>query len=116
MCNIAEYGLDCGAFGVGVSSSAVLAAGHVGKTLELHEAANTAPRHRAIAPLDAGAGHVGTGAAGLGGSERGGYTGISRRSGIGSGDSTGWYSRGFGGTLNPGWGYGFSPSLGGSGR
>ena len=25
----------------------------------------------------------------------------------------GWYSRGFGGTLDPGWGYRFGPSLGG---
>jgi hypothetical protein len=46
----------------------------------------------------------------------GGYAGTSRRSGIGSQDGTGWYSRGFGGTLNPGWGYGFGPNLGGSGR
>ena len=30
---------------LGLSSSDVLAAGHVGKTLGLHEAANTAPRH-----------------------------------------------------------------------
>jgi hypothetical protein len=99
-------------------SSDVLAAGHVGKTLELHEAVMAAPRHRAVvaAPLGAGAGHVGSGAAGLGGSERGGYAGTSRRSGIGSADSTGWYSRGFDGTLNPGWSYGFSPNLGGLGR
>ena len=46
----------------------------------------------------------------------GGYAGTSRRSGIGSQAGTGWYSHGFGGTLNPGWGYGFSPNLGGSGR
>jgi hypothetical protein len=26
----------------------------------------------------------------------------------------GWYSRGFGGTLDPGWGYRFGPNLGGS--
>ena len=46
----------------------------------------------------------------------GGYAGTSRRSGIGSQVGTGWYSHGFGGTLNPGWGYGFGPNLGGSGR
>jgi hypothetical protein len=28
----------------------------------------------------------------------------------------GWYRRGFGGTLNPGWGYNFGPSPGGLGR
>jgi hypothetical protein len=28
----------------------------------------------------------------------------------------GWYQRGFGGTLNPGWGYNFGPNLGGLGR
>jgi hypothetical protein len=30
--------------------------------------------------------------------------------------SSGWYQRGFGGTLNPGWGYNFGPNLGGLGR
>ncbi len=30
--------------------------------------------------------------------------------------SSGWYQRGWGGTLNPGWGYNFGPNLGGSGR
>jgi hypothetical protein len=29
---------------------------------------------------------------------------------------SGWYQRGFGGTLNPGWGYNFGPNLGGLGR
>jgi hypothetical protein len=28
----------------------------------------------------------------------------------------GWYQRGFGGTLNPGWGYNFGPNPGGLGR
>jgi hypothetical protein len=28
-------------------------------------------------------------------------------------ERSGWYQRGFGGTLNPGWGYGFGPNLGG---
>jgi hypothetical protein len=46
----------------------------------------------------------------------GGYAGTSRRNAIGSQDGAGWYSRGFGRTLNPGWGYGFGPNLGGSGR
>jgi hypothetical protein len=50
------------------------------------------------------------------GTRLGGYAGTSRRNAIGSQDGTGWYSRGFGGTLNPGWGYGLGPNLGGSGR
>jgi hypothetical protein len=29
---------------------------------------------------------------------------------------SGWYQRGVGGTLNPGWGYNFGPNLGGLGR
>ena len=33
--------------------------------------------------------------------------------GYGSHLHEGWYSRGFGGTLDPGWGYRFGPSLGG---
>lgn len=28
--------------------------------------------------------------------------------------SNGWYQQGWGGTLNPGWGYNFGPNLGGS--
>jgi hypothetical protein len=31
-------------------------------------------------------------------------------------ESSGWYQSGFGGTLNPGWGYGFGPNLGGLGH
>jgi hypothetical protein len=31
-------------------------------------------------------------------------------------ENSGWYQRGFGGTLNPGWGYNFGPNLGGLGR
>jgi hypothetical protein len=58
----------------------------------------------------------GKGFAGAGARRGGGYAGTSRPSSIGSLDGTGWYSRGFGGTLNPGWGYGFSPKLGGLGH
>jgi hypothetical protein len=35
---------------------------------------------------------------------------------VGSPGPGGWYQRGFGGTLNPGWGYNFGPNLGGLGR
>jgi hypothetical protein len=35
---------------------------------------------------------------------------------LGSPGPSGWYQRGFGGTLNPGWGYNFGPNLGGLGR
>jgi hypothetical protein len=35
---------------------------------------------------------------------------------LGSPPSSGWYQRGWGGTLNPGWGYGFGPNMGGSGH
>jgi hypothetical protein len=35
---------------------------------------------------------------------------------LGRTGSSGWYQRGFGGTLNPGWGYNFGPNLGGLGR
>jgi hypothetical protein len=43
-----------------------------------------------------------------------GYT-MSRRvstTGSGAGHESGWYHRGFGGTLGPGWGYGFGAKLG----
>jgi hypothetical protein len=35
---------------------------------------------------------------------------------FGGHESGGWYQRGFGGTLNPGWGYRFGPNLGGLGH
>jgi hypothetical protein len=35
---------------------------------------------------------------------------------FGGHDGSGWYQRGFGGTLNPGWGYNFGPNLGGLGH
>jgi hypothetical protein len=35
---------------------------------------------------------------------------------FGGHESSGWYQRSFGGTLNPGWGYNFGPNLGGLGR
>jgi hypothetical protein len=45
-----------------------------------------------------------------------GYAGTSHRhDGLGH-ESSGWHQPGFGGTLNPGWGYGFGPQLGGSGH
>ncbi len=31
-------------------------------------------------------------------------------------EGSGWYHRGWGGTLDPGWGYGFGHNLGGSGH
>jgi len=46
----------------------------------------------------------------------GGYAGTNPRNGSGSHESGGWYQRGWGGTLNPGWGYGFGTNLGGVGR
>jgi hypothetical protein len=45
-----------------------------------------------------------------------GYAGTLRRFDAGGHESSGWYQRGWGGTLDPGWGYGFGPSLGGSSR
>jgi len=45
-----------------------------------------------------------------------GYAGTNPRVGSGSHDNGGWYQRGWGGTLSPGWGYGFGTNLGGVGR
>jgi len=45
-----------------------------------------------------------------------GYAGTLRRFDAGGHESGGWYQRGWGGTLDTGWGYGFGPSLGGSSR
>ena len=45
---------------------------------------------------------------------RAGYSGTLPRLGTDAHDGSGWYQSGFGGTLNPGWGYNFGPSLGGS--
>ena len=53
------------------------------------------------------ASHLWPGGARLGG-------GMSHRYGEVSPGGSGWYNRGFGGTTNPGWGYGFGPNLGGS--
>jgi len=41
--------------------------------------------------------------------------GASHRFNPGGHEGSGWYHRGWGGTLGPGWGYGFGPNLGGSG-
>jgi hypothetical protein len=43
-----------------------------------------------------------------------GYAGTLHRFDAGGLESGGWYQRGWGGTLDPGWGYRFGPSLGGS--
>ena len=43
-----------------------------------------------------------------------GYAGAGRRFNGHAG--SGWFNRGFGGTRNPGWDYGFGKDLGGSGR
>jgi hypothetical protein len=45
-----------------------------------------------------------------------GYSGTGHRFGLGGHQGSGWYQRGFGGNLNPGWGYGFGPQLGGPAR
>ncbi len=44
------------------------------------------------------------------------YRGASPAPRLGNRASSGWYQPGFGGTLNPGWGYNFGPNLGGIGR
>jgi hypothetical protein len=48
-----------------------------------------------------------------GGARLGGGYGTSHRYGDVSHEGSGWYSRGFGGTTNPGWDYRFGPNLGG---
>jgi hypothetical protein len=45
-----------------------------------------------------------------------GYPGTSHRYDFGGHQGSGWYQPGFGGNLNPGWGYGFGPQLGGPGH
>jgi hypothetical protein len=45
-----------------------------------------------------------------------GYPVTSHRYDLGGHQGSGWYQRGFGGNLNPGWGYGFGPQLGGPGH
>jgi hypothetical protein len=45
-----------------------------------------------------------------------GYSGTGHRFGLGGHQGSGWYQRGFGGNLNPGWGYNFGPQLGGPGH
>ena len=46
----------------------------------------------------------------------GGYSGLDRPSSAAAAPGSGWHQPGFGGTLNPGWGYSFGPQLGGVGR
>jgi len=41
--------------------------------------------------------------------------GTNHRFDAGGHEGSGWYHRGWGGTMAPGWGYGFGPNLGGSG-
>jgi hypothetical protein len=62
------------------------------------------------------AGHPGVASrfGGLGALPGAGYAGTLRRFNGGGHESSGWYQHGWGGTLNPGWGYNFEPSLGGS--
>jgi hypothetical protein len=45
-----------------------------------------------------------------------GYGGMSHRYDVRGHQGSGWYQRGFGGNLNPGWGYNFGPQLGGPGH
>jgi len=45
-----------------------------------------------------------------------GYAGTGHRYDLGGHQGSGWYQRGVGGNLNPGWGYNFGPQLGGPGR
>jgi len=45
-----------------------------------------------------------------------GYAGTGHRYDLGGHQGSGWHQRGFGGNLNPGWGYNFGPQLGGVGR
>jgi hypothetical protein len=44
------------------------------------------------------------------------YGGTGHRYDLRSHQGSGWHQRGFGGNLNPGWGYNFGPQLGGPGR
>jgi opacity protein-like surface antigen len=74
--------------------------------------------------LNAGLGHHGTrlrsgeanhsGGSGL--RPGSGYGHTNSTHDLGSHQSGGWYQRGWGGTLNPGWGYNFGPNLGGPGH
>jgi hypothetical protein len=101
------------AFAVVVATSAVDAAAKPRGTF--HSGSDFGARRVYAAPHGAAAGLAGMGAAKVGGLARGGDAGTLGIGGIGS-HGSGWHSGGFGGTLNPGWGYGFSPSLGGSGH
>jgi len=58
-----------------------------------------------------------TGRSGALGTRHGaGYAGTGHRYDLGGHQGSGWHQRGFGGNLNPGWGYNFGPQLGGVGR
>ena len=94
---------------MGAASGAFAAAAGASHRLVSHRGASAAPLVVGHAGV---AGHIGQ-------SDRSslpGYTGMLRRFDPGSHGSSGWYQRGFGGTLDPGWGYNFGPSLGGSVR
>jgi len=71
------------------------------------------PAHRGGAALQPGAASR---SGGSGARPGGGYAGTNPGYGSGSHESGGWYQRGWGGTLSPGWGYGFGTNLGGLGR
>jgi hypothetical protein len=66
-----------------------------------------------------GRGHLGGGAAsrfgGTGAWLGAVSAGANHRFNAGGHEGSGWYHRGWGGTRDPGWGYGFGPNLGGSG-
>ncbi len=72
--------------------------------------------HRGGAVGHSVAGHSGVASriGGLGALPGAGYTGTLRRFDAGGHESSGWYQRGWGGTLDPGLGYNFGPSLGGA--
>jgi hypothetical protein len=70
--------------------------------------------HSAVGHSAVGHSGVASRIGGLGALPGAGYAGTLRRFDAGGHESSGWYQRGWGGTLDPGWGYGFGPSLGGS--
>jgi hypothetical protein len=74
--------------------------------------------HRGGAVGHSVAGHPGVASriGGLGALPGAGYAGTLHRFDAGGHESSGWYQRGWGGTLDPGWGDNFGPSLGGLSR
>ena len=68
-------------------------------------------RHGSRYPGDGAASRFGGTGARLGTSS----AGTNHRFDAGGHEGSGWYHRGWGGTMAPGWGYGFEPNLGGFG-